>query len=593
VRRWQINILLILSVLLAWSAVPRPAPAAPESPLAPTAAPAFGLNTHLATRYPDLNSLNIPADLVAQSGARWAREDIHWWRIERAPNTWDWSFTDSAIRELLSRGIQIVGVLGHPPGWVTPYGGDDPAGVSFYPPDPGQFAAFTYAVVKRYGRYIHHWEVWNEPDNPLFWKPAPDPNAYAGLLLRASAAIRRAAPDAHVLIGGVNPFNTDFLRTVAEAGAWGSFDILAIHPYVDPATPEAGNIVAAADGARALASQLGQKPIWVTEVGWASGRSDHDHLGVNDEQSQADQMVRAILLLWRSGIERIFWYTLKDDPGNLYGLIALGAGAADYSHLKPAFYAFRTLNQLLDGAEFVGMRDLFKRTTVLDFETFGAWRRGDQPNGTLLPTDAVEYSGGVAARLDYSFPTRGNDYVVFRRDRPEPIPGTPNALGIWVYGDGSSHLLKLWLRDAEGEILQYALGTVGPPGWRLLQAPIGGPVAPWNRINAGGNGRLDFPAKIDAIVLDDLPDGFAGAGTIFLDDITAISGSEAYDLQLRQGDAALDVLWAPELVRAAINSTSASASLIDRDGGQRAIAVEAGRITLDLGPAPVYIRHTR
>ena len=46
-----------------------------------------------------------------------------------------------------------------------------------------------------------------------------------------------------------------------------------------------------------------------------------------------------------------------------------------------------------------------------------------------------------------------NDYVVFRRDRPAPIPGAPYALGLWVYGDGSGHTIKVWLRDAEGELL--------------------------------------------------------------------------------------------------------------------------------------------
>ena len=53
---------------------------------------------------------------------------------------------------------------------------------------------------------------------------------------------------------------------------------------------------------------------------------------------------------------------------------------------------------------------------------------------------------------------------------------------------------------AEGEVLQYTLGTVGPPGWRLLQAPIGGSVAPGDRITPGGNGRLDTPARLYAIV---------------------------------------------------------------------------------------------
>jgi polysaccharide biosynthesis protein PslG len=593
VRLRRTNILLALCLLLSWIVAPRLAPAAPERAIAPLDGGPFGLNTHLATRYPDLSSMNVPADMAAQAGVTWAREDIHWYRVQHSPDTWDWSFSDAAIRALLQRRINVVGVLGHPPGWATPYAGDDPSDISFYAPDPQRFAEFAYATVKRYGRYVHHWEVWNEPDNALFWKPAPDPSAYADTLMRASAAIRRAAPDAKVLIGGVNPFDTTFLKKVAEAGAWDSFDILAVHPYVDPATPEVGNIAAAADSVRAMAAQWGEKPIWATEVGWSSGPGDRDALGALDEQGQANMLVRAMLWLWRSGVEKIFWYTLKDDPGNPYGLIASGTGYADYSQPKPAYYALQALNRELAGTEFAGMRDLFSRTTVLDFERFGAWRRGDQRNGTFGSTDADPHGGTQAARLSYSFPTAGNDYVIFRRDRAALIPGSPYALGIWVYGDGSGHQLKLWLRDAEGEVLQYALGAVGPRGWRLLQAPIGGQVAAWNRISAGGNGRLDFPARVDSIVLDDGDDTFVGQGAILLDDLIAISGPEAYDLQLNRNGAALDVLWAPEGLLAAISSKSAQADVAGIAGEQRAIAVVNGKITLDLGPAPVFVRHNR
>jgi hypothetical protein len=593
VRLRRANILLILCVLLAWVAAPRTAPAAPDRPLAPIDSGPFGLNTHLATRHPDLLTMNAPADLVAQAGVSWAREDIHWYRIQRSPGTWDWSYSDAAISALLQRKISIVGVLGHPPGWATPSTRDDPSDVSFYAPDPEQFAEFSYAVVKRYGRYIQHWEVWNEPDNQLFWKPRPDARAYADALIRVSTAIRRASPTAQVLIGGVNPYDTTFLRQVAEAGAWGSFDIIAIHPYVDPATPEAGNLAAAADTVRALADQWGEKPIWATEVGWSSGPGDRDKIGVTDERAQADMLVRAMLWLWRSGVEKIFWYTLKDDPGNPYGLVGAGAGYDDYSQPKPAYYALQALNRELAGAELVGMRDLFSRATVLDFESFGAWRRGDQRNGTFSPTETRPYSGRQAARLDYSFPSPDNDYVIFRRERQALIPGAPYALGMWVYGDGSGHVVKLWLRDAEGEVLQYALGAVGPKGWRLLQAPIGGTVAEWNRISGSGNGRLDFPARVDAVVLDDGDDGFIGAGAILLDDLTAISGPEAYDLQLRRGGEALDVLWAPEGLLAAISSRSSAADTVGLDGLRRMVAVESGKITLDLGPTPIFVRHAR
>lgn len=592
--RRSTNILLILCVLFLSAAVAsRTSAVVAEPVVAPAAATPFGLNTHLATRYPDPSSMSVPADIVAQSGAGWAREDFHWYRIQPGPNTWDWTFTDAAMRELIRRKIEIVGVLGHPPGWATPYSGDDRSGVSFYAPNQQRFATFAQAVVKRYSRYIHHWEIWNEPDNPLFWKPAPDPASYALLLERASAAIHGVDPAAKVLIGGLNPFDTDFLRTVAEAGAWNSFDIIAIHPYVDPATAEDGNILAATDAVKALAARYGAKPIWATEVGWASGPGDHDPIGLVNEQGQANNLVRAILLLWRAGVERIFWYTLKDDPGNPYGLVALGSGRADYSILKPAFYAFRTLNGQLDGAAFVGLQDPFTRTTVLDFESFGAWRRGDQPNGTFSPTELIRHGGRMAARLDYTFPTSGNDYVVFRRASPAAIPGTPYALGLWVYGDGSGSTVKVWLRDAEGEVLQYALGTVGPPGWRLLQTPIDAHVASWNRISGSGNGRLDFPARLDAIILDDAPDTFRGAGTIYLDDLISINGPEAYDLQLRQGDSTLDVLWAPTPLRAKIDSTSADARVVERDGAERVVAVSGGALELNLGPAPIYVRHTR
>jgi hypothetical protein len=587
------NILLIICVLLGWAAAPRPAPAASERLPALLAETPFGLNTHLATRYTDLNSMDTPAELVAQAGAAWAREDIQWWRVQPTPDSWDWSYTDAAFRALIQRGIAIVAVLGHPPGWATPDPNDYPNDISFAAPDPDRFAAFAAAAAQRYGRYIRHWEIWNEPDNPLFWRPAPDPPAYAELLKRASIAIHAAAPDAKVLLGGINPFNTTFLKQLAQAGAWGSFDILAIHPYVDPATPESGNIIAAADGVRVLAAQWGARPIWVTEVGWASGPGDHDPAGLIDEPSQANMLARALLLLWRSGVERIFWYTLKDDLHNPYGLVALGSGRGDYSRLKPAYYAFQTLARQTNAAEFVGLRDLFTRTSVLDFEAPGAWRRGDQPNGALGATSQRTHSGSGAVRLDYSFPSNGNDYVVFRRDRPAPIPGAPYALGMWVYGDGSGHTLKVWLQDTRGELLQYALGTVGPPGWRLLEAPLGGSVASWNRISPGGDGQLEFPARVAAIVLDDGDDRFAGSGAIILDDLIAISGPEAYDLQLRRGDTVVDVLWAPEGLRAAIRSRAANAQVVAIDGAVSTATASDGKLSFNLGPAPIYVQHQR
>ncbi|GAB4423547.1 MAG: hypothetical protein OHK0015_01290 [Chloroflexi bacterium OHK40] len=594
IRRAWSGLILIAAMLLTGATPPpprHPPAAAPAIPVAATP-PDFGLNSHLATRYPDPSSMDVPAALVTELGVGWVREDFHWHRVQPRPDAWDWTFTDAAMRALLGRGVNVLGVLGPSVGWATPFGGDTPNDVSYYAPDEDAFVEYVRGVVTRYRRYIHHWEVWNEPDHPIFWRPAPDAAAYTRVLIRSAQVIREIDPDAQVLIGGINPYDSTFLRAVAENGGWDSFDILAIHPYVNPYAPEDGNLAAAADGIRALAQQYGEKPIWVTEVGWASGPSDRDAAGRADEEQQASYLVRAMLMLWEAGAEKIFWYSFKDDPGNPYGLVRLGSGRTDYSQRKPAFDALRTLNQQLAGATYVGRRDLFEQRVIVDFEALAGWRRVSQPNGTLRASDRAR-SGAGAAELRYTFTTRDNDYVAFERERAIPLEGRPYALGLWVYGDGSTHGVKVWLRDAEGEVLQFVLGPVGAPGWHFLHAPIGGEVEPGNVIVPGGNRRIDFPAALQALVLDDLVDSFVGSGTIWIDDLTVISGHEVYDMRLERGGEALDILWSPPGARVNLATQAEAGRLVARGGAESRLPAQGGRLRVNLGPAPVYLWHRR
>lgn len=590
----------LISLLLVFTSIcfPQQQPAGQQVPTralldTPIGTPSFGLNSHLLSRYPDPTSMNVPAQLVADLGVEWVREDFHWHRVQPTPMTYDWTFSDAAMRALLQRNINVLGVLGPSVGWATPQRDDPDYDVSFYPPEPRLFAEYTRAVVHRYKRYVKYWEIWNEPDLAYFWRGGPDANAYAQLLILTAQTIRSVDPDAKILIGGFNPFDTTFLSQVAAAGAWNSFDILAIHPYVNPWGPEDGNLMAAADGVRLVASRYGDKPIWATEVGWASGPSDRDPAGLTDPQAQANYLVRSMLLLWQAGIEKTFWYTLKDDPGNPYGLFELGSGRTDFSRPKPAYRAFQTLNRALKDTTFVGKGSLFRQETLLDFESFGAWKRTSQPNGTLEPTTIQVYHGQTAARIDYSFANPYNDYVVFERDTPVAIPGKPYGIGVWVYGDGSGNTLRIWLQDAEGEVLQYSLGTVGGAGWHFRSTPIGGLVEPGNIVTPGGNGRIDFPVRFSAVVLDDTPDSFSGSGSIMLDDLTVLQGREAYDLRLQRGSAALDVLWSPPGTLVAIPTRSTSAQQIARDGEERTITTTDSRLRIDIGPAPMYIWHSR
>lgn len=477
--------------------------------------PQLGLNTHLATRLHYRSTIPRAADIVVQSNTKWVREDIHWFRVQRTPTAYDWQFYDDAFDALTQRQMHILGVLGHPPGWATTNPHDDPYNNSFFAPDATRFAAWAAQTVARYRHQIRYWQIWNEPDNALFWRPSPDPIAYARLVILTSRAIKQVDPDAVIVSAGVNPFNMAFLHRATQAGLWSAIDIVAIHPYVNPSAPTYSGLVQSIHYLDGLQARYGRRPIWVTELGWASGQGDRDPASATPAQ-QADYLSQSIPMLWQIGVDVVFWYTFKDEAHNPYGLIAWGQGSDDMQPHKPAFIAF---------AQLQSHRVSQPQLTSIPVTSFEGrkrtWVRGDEPYGTVRPQRQVVYEGQYALRMDYAFPQGGNRYVVFRHRRPLLIPANTYALSMMVYGNNQSHELKLWLKGGDGAVVQLQIAPLGGMGWRRVVVPIPAQFAPWDLITPG-DGRLRAPIQIEAIVLDDNPDGSGQAGAFFIDGIEAL-----------------------------------------------------------------------
>lgn len=155
---------------------------------------------------------------------------------------------------------------------------------------------------------------------------------------------------------------------------------------------------------------------------------------------------------------------------------------------------------------------------IADFEAFGTWKRGDQPNGAFTQSTEQVHGGAHAGKLAYNFPTAGNDYVVFTQ--AHKLGGRPNQISAWVYGDGSGHYLDVWVLDAAGETWQFPLGKVKHTGWLEVAARLD-PAAAWpaGHIDGPSNGAIDYPLDFRGLVLDDVPDGFAGSGALYVDDL--------------------------------------------------------------------------
>ena len=164
---------------------------------------------------------------------------------------------------------------------------------------------------------------------------------------------------------------------------------------------------------------------------------------------------------------------------------------------------------------------------ILDFEAFGTWERGNEPYGTFAPSKEKAHEGAGSGKLTYDIPAVDKNYVVFLRKPAAPIPGEPQTLTAWVYGDGSGLFLNAWIQDSQGEVRQFPLGRIQhSDSWQPMVLTLD-PAAPWPQVHISGsdNNKIDYPVSLDGFVLD-AEGSSAKSGQIFIDELT-VGGTAA------------------------------------------------------------------
>jgi hypothetical protein len=261
-------------------------PTAPPRPALPApAGQVFGINVNRLFNDLTYTQAQIDAQLAAvrATGATVARSDALWEAAEPhaavdGRHHYDWAFDDQIAGSLAAHGLTWLPIIDYTAPWAQSVSGQDHSP----PRSDGDYAAYAGAFAARYGSGGTFWrahpalapvpvtaiEIWNEPDNPEFWGPAPDAAAYARLYLSARAAIDAANPAIRVLVGGLtnaSAFLPAMVRAVAPLR--GRVDGVALHPYGNPAV-----VVDRVRGARAALVSLGMGavPIYVTEFGWTT-----------------------------------------------------------------------------------------------------------------------------------------------------------------------------------------------------------------------------------------------------------------------------------------------------------------------------------
>ncbi len=270
----------------------------------------------------------------------------NWASIHKSRGSFDWTASDRELFGVCAdEGLEPLPILGYTPDWLAA-GVTDAA--SRPPSDYLQFDEFARKAVLRYKPKVRSWEIWNEPDIG-FWKGTiPE---YVDLLKTGFCAVRSAHGQARVVFGGLAGANIPYLEQAYGYGAGPFFDVMAVHPYQWGDVFDDAWFVSQLADVRAVMNRHGDshKPIWLTELGWSTGDSKIS------QQTQARLLVQSLvtaLTLERLGVEKTFWFSVKDWGGPGYGIIDTDGKP------KAAWLAYRELIRRIGGMRYAGSQEV-------------------------------------------------------------------------------------------------------------------------------------------------------------------------------------------------------------------------------------------
>ena len=245
-----------------------------SQPIVP--ADGYGFGQGGAPVFLSFEDTNRELDAVALTGASWLRVLVDWSNIEKQRGEFNWGWLDNLVNNARMRHLKILGVIGYTPQWARPQGSAN-LWWTAPPSNPADFAAFCATVVRHYGDRISNWEIWNEPNLPIFFGFTNNKaQKYTEVLKAAYLAIKAAQPGSIVLSAGLSRLNgvdspPGFLQQMYEYGAAGFFDAAAAHPYVFPGGLAADPTNGWSDVGRMydvmVSNGDGNKKIWLTEMG--------------------------------------------------------------------------------------------------------------------------------------------------------------------------------------------------------------------------------------------------------------------------------------------------------------------------------------
>ncbi|MBX5153659.1 NAD-dependent epimerase/dehydratase family protein [Rhizobium lentis] len=174
------------------------------------------------------------------------------------------------------------------------------------PVDLKSYADFVDHILTRYGRYLSHIELWNEPNNLLDWDWRHDSDFLLFCEMVGGAAYWAKQRGYKPVLGGPCPFDPHWLNLMGTRGVLGVVDAVGFHGFPgtwDSEEASWGGWDMHLGEMRGIIDRYNaDAEIWITETGYSTWR--------NDEVEQARRFIKALNV----PADRMYWYSWRDVP---------------------------------------------------------------------------------------------------------------------------------------------------------------------------------------------------------------------------------------------------------------------------------------
>jgi len=394
--------------------------------------------------------------LLREAGVTTVRQFPEWPGFQPAPGQWSFASGDRLILDARKNSLEIFGVLCYlaPFASSAPPGSDHGASTRTFPVKDMQYwRDYVEGVVTRYRRDVKYWEVYNEFNSGAFARNATVKD-YVGLVRDAYTTAKRIDPQCKIGIGCAD-VDLSFLEQAIVQGAGGHFDFINVHPYSLMDAAMAGHepvFLRMGENLRKMLAKTGQRKeiaLWVSEI----GRTATDQ--PEPERKQAEAIVKAYVLCFAQGIERVFWF---EGRGPAYGAGGdFGIVRRDWTK-RPSFEALRALTAALGPRpRYLGWHNPTGASYGFLFQgpagpVLVAWASGDAGDrlrfpGAVTVTDLAGRSAAAPANEDVAL-TRA----------PVLISGLPAPLVAQARARGGEPFP--WLKDySKAETVSCQMGA--------------------------------------------------------------------------------------------------------------------------------------